>query len=519
MEKIDLFKALRNDRGSVLVGTVAFAIIMAIAGSGLLMLAANSVSREQEALDDDRALLAAESGLQVGLRWLAVTGNWDANHATGVANFFNAEIGEMHDTVSLVIEDGDLVLKSRATRPDMDYFKEVSCTVERNEAPDRVFFNALDGVNGLDNIWFDGPFHSNEPIYINTSGSGDPNAVRFVNGPVTVTNVDDEGNLLGWLYGTGPSGNNYDFGLQVDGLSEDGMQGSTIDPYFDNTFTHSQDSLVMPAGLTAAPFITLQQHHRTLLWPIRSTLYFHVDPTSHIGNYTYYYNASTGAPDIRSEHGTINGNIIYAPGSDISVLGKVAGRATVVTDPGRDIYPVGDLTYDDFDKAICIEDAAYNSVRNYGAGFDHSNFLALVSGGNIRFEEGQEQYMKNPSTGEIADIGSNRTIFLTAALIATNPGKGIVWDTTSAGNISLGPGGIDYNIRAVGSRIVNTFFNYSKRGDPLANDRFRFFFDRRLLGNLTAPGLSGLMRRSWVDGNAVDLYLLKTVWRERNIPK
>ncbi|MBN1576478.1 MAG: hypothetical protein JW913_08000 [Chitinispirillaceae bacterium] len=502
---------LHNDRGSILVGTVAFAIIMAIAGSGLLMLAANSVNREQAALDDDRALLAAESGLRIGLRWLADAGNWDAYHASGLVDFHIAKIGEMYDTVSLVIDEGDPVLKSRATCPGMEYLKEISCIVELNSSASRVLFNTLDADNGLDNIWFDGPVHSNEPILL--AGSSYPGAKRgsvyFVNGPVTTTNVG--GTRFG--YGTGLSGNNYDYGIEIVGLTGDGTQGQYIDSYFDNTFTHSRDALAMPnfdvTGIAPLP----QNQSMTT----RAVLYF--DTISGIGQARYYYYDAAGDLAGMVPIPNIDGQIIRAQ-NPISVLGVVKGNATVVTDPGCSIFPVGDLIYADFDQynsEMRDECDNYDNRNNYHVGLGgDNNFLALVSGGNIHFDQSYQMYITNPNDGTLAPTYPTPTfqptIFLTASLIAAGPGMGIVWNTD---NGILNLPFYNYDIRAIGSRTINTFFNYT-REVPAANDRFRFLFDRRLLNNLSAPGLPPIQR---ITNAGINLYLLKTVWRERNIPK
>ena len=44
---------LSNERGSVLVGAFAFAIVMAIAGSGLLMIAGHGANLEDEQWQQD----------------------------------------------------------------------------------------------------------------------------------------------------------------------------------------------------------------------------------------------------------------------------------------------------------------------------------------------------------------------------------------------------------------------------------------------------------------------------------
>ncbi len=483
---------LLTNRGSILVAALAFSIIMAIAGSALLMLAANSVTRQETMLYNDKAFAAAETGLRIALRWLADTGNWDAwyinKDSTTILTF---SIDGIADSVILDEDSGNVRLRSQATCPAMNYIKELKCYVERVSASSRVIFNGLDNVNGLLNLWFDGPVHSNGPIHI-----ADPNTVRFVNGQVTVKNSPaDNGN-----YGAGQSGNNYDYGILIDGLTGDHTEGDRLDSIFKNTFTHSQDSLSVPGGIEGGGDIVTLPSSNSSQPPI---LYFYVEGADPIGKYAYYDNGT------QVQRGIIDNKILNVPNS-VRVLGTVKGRVTVVTPPDSNIFLVGDIRYYNFDPTIADFDD-YNPVNNYGVGYDNGNFIALVSGGNIHFDAGRAKRMDDTSNGTLAD-DADSTLYLTASLIAANPGKGITWDTVGGVNLSS----FQYTIRAVGNRVSDRFFNYSQRFGPEANSKFRFYFDRRLLNNLTAPGVPSI-RRITSGGN--NLYLLKTEIREKNLPK
>jgi Tfp pilus assembly protein PilX len=65
-----------SERGSTLVTVVAFAGILAIAICGFLGVARTMTNQENIEMNDDKAFLAAESGLFIGTRWLRDTSNW-----------------------------------------------------------------------------------------------------------------------------------------------------------------------------------------------------------------------------------------------------------------------------------------------------------------------------------------------------------------------------------------------------------------------------------------------------------
>ena len=515
----------RKDTGSALVAVVAFSIVLAIAGTGILLLSGNSVNHEAAAFENDRAFLAAESGLLIGKRWLADTTNWELYKNTGKTIIYTGIINGVNDTVSLLPPDtsGDLVLQSEATGKELGFKKRLSWGIKKVVGPNPgVFINDLDpdqkgvGQGGIDNIWFDGPFHSNMPIYLSAVSNAGAKGVSvyFVNGPVTVHNKTDKVHFSSgghWgEYGTGPSGNNYDFGiLMKDGQSEGTFQGDKLDSHFQSTFLHSQDSLYMPqiTGQDILLPVNLSTTSRALLF---------FDTLAGTGKATYYYYTAAGTR-LDSTF-SINNKLIRAR-NPISVLGIVKGQTTVVTDSGQNIYPVGDLTYADFTPDLESRYENYNDTLNYGVGFienGHTNLCALASGGDIHFEDGNKQIF-NKTTKTLYAAPNGATMYLTASLIAIEKGRGIMWDTKNMTGLAkdLLQNDFKYTLRVIGSRTLDHFFDYMCAGGTNSNTKMRFFLDSRILQNFRAPGVPEFKSAS---STGVKLFILKTDWREQNIP-
>jgi hypothetical protein len=69
-------KAMTADnRGSVLIGVIGLAIVMAIAALGYLQLSATTANGEITELHESRAFWAAEGGMLLGAQWLNDSGN------------------------------------------------------------------------------------------------------------------------------------------------------------------------------------------------------------------------------------------------------------------------------------------------------------------------------------------------------------------------------------------------------------------------------------------------------------
>jgi hypothetical protein len=354
------------------------------------------------------------------------------------------------------------------------------------------------------------------PIYLSAvSNAGAKGAsVYFVNGRVSVHNKTENVHFSAgghWgQYGTGPSGNNYDFGiLMKDGQNEGTYQGDKLDGHFQGTFLHSQDSLYMPRIISQNILLPVNQSATN-----RALLFFDTLAGTGIATY-YYYNAS----GVRQETTFNVNNMVIRAQNAISVMGTVKGQTTVVTNVGSTIYPIGDLTYADFVPDQNSRYLNYDNSQNYGVGTlanGHTNIIALASGGDIHFEDGNKKIF-DKATKTLSDAPNGAIMYLTASLIAIEPGRGLMWDTKNMSGLpkDLLQNDFNYELRAIGSRTLDHFFDYMCAGGTNANTLMRFFLDTRILQNFRAPGVPEFKSAS---STGVGLFILKTDWRELNIP-
>lgn len=515
------FQVVSGENGSALVVALAFSIVMAIVGSGLMLLSGDSVRHEGAAFENDKTFLAAESGLLIGNRWLKDTVNWNNYNQYGKSLIYAGVINGVNDTVRLVLlPDSQLELQSDATGNELGFIKRISWGVKRIVSPNPgVFINNLDngqktvGQGGLNNVWIDGPFHSNTPIYLSavSNSKADGASVYFVNGDVSVyyhneSEWFENGDKGG--YGVGQSGD-YNHGIYV--KSGQSMGDTNVAKKLDYTFqkhygygdslwmdTVSRTDIVLPVNTSST--------NRAIL---------HYDTVSGVGKATYVYYAGGTKKDTTY---TVN-NRVFRARNAVSVLGIVKGQTTLVTDSGCNIYPVGDLTYADFMPDANSYYDNYNNANNYGVGTvagGNTNVLALVSGADIHFEDGNKQQY-NASTKSLSDAANNATMYLTASLIAIRKGHGLMWDTKNMTGVSkdMMQNNFNYTLRAIGSRTIDNFFNYMGGGGTNANSKIRFFVDTRLLNNFSAPGVPGFKSKGT---GGEGLFTLKTDWREQNIP-
>ncbi|MBN1128173.1 MAG: hypothetical protein JXA71_04270 [Chitinispirillaceae bacterium] len=508
----------RSEKGAVLAPIIAFSVLIILAIGGFMGLARNVINLEIAELNDDRAFLAAESGLLIGTRWLRDQANWNQYHQTGYSGpVYQGTVNSLSVTVTITKEpNGDLLIQSIASGGELRYSKALSWTVTPADWSDPgVFINDLSqvggvGGGGLNNEWFDGPVHSNSPIRISSVSGGEVN-VKFVNGKVTVHNRTDQvpfANGGHWgNYGTSSlSGNNYDFGI----WHHDAQAGqwSKLDPLFLHNgmyspFQHSKDSLFMPpvTGQTR----TLPQNQSA---NNRAILHFDV-LNGTTGQATYYYYDAAGQQLSLSFN---NGNEVIRVPNDVFVLGTVKGQTTVITDAGRNIYPAGDIMYHGYQPDVNDMDA-YSNTDNYGLGGLtplNNDVLALVAGGDISFGLNKHQFSLQGGVASLSAIsaqGQNLpTMYVTAQLIAAGQDHGIRWESTNVNQYN-------YRLRALGTRAVDVYEeSHNAQGGP-GSDAFRFFYDTRFKAGLKSPGVPSLRASS----SSGDLFILNTNWREENL--
>ncbi|MBN1982870.1 MAG: hypothetical protein JW795_15155 [Chitinivibrionales bacterium] len=524
MQKLDIKRLISDTymkkpwcscRGSTLVAVVTFSIIIALVTAGYLATMGTTVNHEITALDNDRAFLAAESGLLFGIRWMAEPANFN-NRQTGPIAIFNGQINGMQVTVEYSSSPGTpLVIRSRARGGSLPYAKILQWTMHASNGAIGTFINNIGGAGavgggGLNNTWFDGPFHANSPILLaavsnpGAAGAG----VRFVNGPVSVHNGTEQRNFRNggeWAnYGTAL--NNYDFGIFKHNLSENTNQAQDLDDHFTNEtetvqYKHSQNRISM-SRITTQTVDLPQNFGQT-----QPFINFSVDEGG-IGRGTYYYHDAHGA--AQSSTFTVNNQIIRAH-NDVQVLGVVKGQATLVTDVGADIIPAGDLEYAGFTRfnADHYDFMNYDNAHNYGISESNTNTLALVSGGAIYLPEHKMQF-DGVNNRLIQSNQPDQTLYLTAALYACEEGQGLQWRTKN-GRIAINE--YDYTLRAIGSRTIDQWFSYDA-GGVNSNRMIRFFYDKRFANGIQAPGIPEVM----IMENGHPIKLMTGDWMETNTP-
>jgi hypothetical protein len=520
--------ALQGQRGSVLVAVVTFSILIAIGTLGYMSMSGSTTNHEYTALQDAKAFHAAESGLLIGTRWLRDSTNWDA-HPGNISNVFGPDsINDMNVHVNIIDSGTFRIVESFASGRGLGYVKKkLSWGIEKIGATNPgIFVNNLGplggvGGGGLNNTYIDGPFHSNTPIYLSavSQPKADGSGVKFVNGPVTTYNktihsrfYDNQNKSgTGHMGEYGGKNNNYDFGIYHQALTQGTYQADKLDAFFGNTFTHSRDSLYMPH--IVGQDILLPPNDP--MSGKRAILYFDVNGTA--GQATYYYYNAAGALQEPISY-PVNGKVIRAQ-NEISVLGTVKGAATVVTNPGYNIYPVGDLKYEGFVPANANDYSYYDNTSNYGIGSlsSNANILALASGGDIHFQSGNKKTF-NTSTKSLQDATGTdaNTMYVTAQLIAIEHGMTTMFDTYDKGietrdSKDFKISDYNYTLRCIGSRTIDWWFSYDAQGQ--GNEKIRFFYDTRLNAGLKAPGVPAIQSG---DGDK-PLYRVRGDWREQNL--
>ncbi|KMQ50776.1 hypothetical protein CHISP_2299 [Chitinispirillum alkaliphilum] len=152
--------------GSALVGVLAISILLSIAAAGYIGLARNTVNSEHLALNDTRALLAAESGLLIAGSLVLQQDEWPASdlpdllgellRGENAVNGFDVTV----DASLTGLEGDSILITSTATSPLIFYDKQISLTI----------YNT--GLNvPFDTNAFDHGIFAGEEIHI--AGNGD----------------------------------------------------------------------------------------------------------------------------------------------------------------------------------------------------------------------------------------------------------------------------------------------------------------------------------------------------------
>ena len=104
-----------NTAGSALIGAIAISILMAIAGIGFLQVTSSGLNNDTAALEDLKALCAAESGANMGVRWLCSYTAFPSTTAGTVLTPFNNPIFDTVNNMDVYVTDSVYALNGMAT--------------------------------------------------------------------------------------------------------------------------------------------------------------------------------------------------------------------------------------------------------------------------------------------------------------------------------------------------------------------------------------------------------------------
>jgi hypothetical protein len=390
-----------NSRGSILISAVALSILMAIAGIGFLQVATISVNNDTDALENELAFHAAESGIWVGARWLR-------SHTAFLALIADdADIGPFGSTpiaingmdvyvkipvqvgtdripvASIVAEvykggtPGAATFKKRITVGDVrcqtfgtysTFYDGYQSTDDGDRASGE--WNTGATWNGWGGRTFNGRFHMNSltnKLYDNTA--------RF-NGLVTVAK-----NSGGWGYGMGHNGNNYDSGVKAVGWTP--SSATELDQIFTDRYVPNVDQIDLNISGTNAVSLAGDAALTVTNLPhsVRDEGYgpYQYRPTLYIdGQRAVYKYKRTSTKYDSLIWGSVDGRIFVNLDNNLNVYttaNGATGRFTIATAPGKSIVPVGNLVTSDYDFATgTVPDTS-------------NNMIGLISGGYIAFNK------------------------------------------------------------------------------------------------------------------------------------
>jgi hypothetical protein len=444
MQKPQIVFAHVSQKGSVLVAVIAFITLMTIAMGGFLGVARNVVNQEVGEHNDDKAFLAAESGLTLGSR--AVLAQYGTFGFASQSDMFGASlrganaIDEMDVTVNIVVNGTTVTVTSTAKNPSLlMYKKSVKWTMHMiplvsNSGQYAVYLdNAYQfggNTKGIRKMDWDGPAHFNTALQLGNPGNG--NETHF-NGPVTLFNINPSTNLQVFdpNNGTGHFSNDYRYGV--------GGGSGNWDSEFLGTYNPHSQKIVPTLNTTNEIDLTLNAADSNLTLGINSGIpYFQYKNTS--GNVaTVSYDPNTNVK-------------LHVVNKGVAVSGSVTGKVLIYTDPGKNIYLPGNLTYADFStNSFSSPDPATNS----GYGMNSPHVMGLYSGADFVVAQG--------------------THYITAQLFATTTTESTLRFESDKKNKT--------NFNLFGTLAVNGFWD-TKQGNDQAT--FKQLWDRRALA---APGL------------------------------
>ncbi len=488
-------KTLCKSQGSVLVGAVAFTLIMAIGGAGYLAVTGNTVNHEAAALDNERAFFAAESGLLIATRWLREQTNYSMIENLAKGNSLTIlnwdQPGELLNNMTVKVDiektsDDIFTIRSEATGGILKYRKILSWAARKGGGETSMLIDDMSGMKtkGLANIIFDGRVHINNDFKFFAGIGNNP---TFFNGPVTVTNSNTQwGNDQN---GSPPYYNNFDWGI-----------------YEDNTEPGKLDIKVGNPNGIDAHFKTSYFHHKpkltnTISWNTPSHLLDVKDPNN---AFLLFLPEDSSSDVIFNDGQSANQEITFNDGDvffvlneqSIKVSGIVNGKCSVITQGAGNIIIEGNLVYDDWnwdvDGVIATGNGKNNTVFNFNFndnyGLQHNeNMISLIcaDNGNI-----------------VLNIPDDDPEYCMSGFFYTKDGM-----------LDLSNAKQNIDVYFVGARSSKTINN--EHWDP-GNGIGAYLFDRRI--NNTTLAQTGIsIETTCSSGSGQLLIVLDLEWKEENV--
>lgn len=485
-------KQFESKQGSTLVGAIVMGVILAIVAAGAVKLSSISADAQLAALEDTKALYAAESGIQLASRWarkqpimpsetdgivkpfatrLSLNGLW----VDVEASFTNTGYSSRKATLSSRVW-------SHPTSVDPSYFRK-KVTVNLSTVPFAyygTFFNsASSGWAGFIDRTFAGRFHMNRYIMI----SYDATRLNHFTDDVTIANNPGDR----WNYGLGDhDGNDYNFGIKMNNTSS--FIKDKLDDMFEGKYRANQERIDVPAALSDLNTSLLDGNEVVLPSSTdqgtaesnyRPTLRFNSD-----GSATYLF-YSTKYDSVK--YSNIEGKVFYSK-LNLNVLGKVYGNATILTKTGKDIVIAGDLVYTDYN-------ASSQSITSM------KSSLGLVSGRNVDFITKYKTGISSSSPYANVDLNGDGKLHVNAATLALNTGGQEYWNYSIA---------YPYDLVYTGCHYLENWYPPSSGSNGAKS--IKFLYDKRLNEGVAPVGFppmkaeGGLWKitlSNWTESNSI----------------
>jgi len=466
---------------------LVFSFLLVITSATLLRVTLFGEDAQFSAWQRDKALVSAESGVQLGARWVREQSNLPKS---GTTVPFSSRLYLNGVWVDIAISFQDIGSNSRqfeiiatawdnATATTADHFlKRVRSTMRTVPFTyyGTFFDSATAGWGGFIDRVFDGRFHMNRSILISYDASRPD---RFTD-LVTVANKPTER----WNYGTG--NNNYNAGVQLNNYSGSGKV-AILDSIFKGEYRSDQERIDIPQALTDlnTTLIDGRQVNLPLSTKDEGTGASDYRPTLRFnsnGSATYIYYNSTKLDSVT--YANIDQKVYYSQ-NNMNIYGVVKGNSTVISKVGKSMAYTGDLTYADYNKTT-------------GTIAGNTNALGLVSGKDLVF---LQTWKKTPTSSTIkVDYDNDGKLHINAATVALNSGAKEYWDY-----------GVNYtyDLTYTGSHFLKMWYPPSSGSNGA--DQIIFKHDTRLISDVVPIGFPAIK----ADGNLWKITQLS--WAEDDV--